>query len=103
MAQSGVDLLGSGITILKNGVYLFNLTATIETGSKVGDSELALLVNSDNYILENKTNVGEYQRFNNCKMLKLNVGDIVKHRVFQNGGYGEYISNRTLSMIMLTS
>ena len=89
------------ISISNSGIYLIWCSAKNNTTSKSGFTELSVVINGTLYPLDTVSHEGNQVICTGIYMAKLQSGQTVYHRVFQNSGYGETISNRYLKMLKL--
>ena len=99
--QNSGNVTGNVISVPSNGTYLIWCTAKNNTTSKSGFTELSVLANGTLYPLDTVSHEGNPVICTGICIAKLQSGQTVYHRVFQNSGYGETISDRRLRMIKL--
>lgn len=92
---------GNVISIPETGTYLIWASAKNNTTSKSGFTELSVVANGILCPLDTVSHEGNQVICTGIYMGKLQSGQTVYHRVFQNGGFPETISDRYLRMIKL--
>lgn len=92
---------GNVISIPETGTYLIWASAKNNTTSKSGFTELSVIANGILCPLDTVSHEGNQVICTGIYMGKLQSGQTVYHRVFQNGGFSETISDRRLRMIKL--
>lgn len=101
ICQNTGQVIGNVISIPSTGTYLIWASAKNNTTSKSGFTELSVMANGILYPLDTVSHEGNQVICTGVYMGKLQSGQTVYHRVFQNGGYAETISDRHLKMIKL--
>ena len=101
ICQNTEQVIGNVISIPSTGTYLIWASAKNNTTSKSGFTELSVMANGILYPLDTVSHEGNQVICTGVYMGKLQSGQTVYHRVFQNGGYAETISDRSLRMIKL--
>lgn len=99
--DDGNQLLSDVIKIEKSGVYIIWTIAKIGTTSSNGIFEIAINAGGKSFPVSVLKNAGLNLTGSGCIMVKLNNGDSVYQRCFQNGGYRENITERKLKILYL--
>ncbi len=101
ICQDEGQVIGDVIAISETGIYLIWASAQNNGTSKSGFTELSVMANGVLYPIDTVSHEGNQVICTGIFMGKLQSGQTVYHRVFQNGGYAETITDRRLRMIKL--
>lgn len=101
VCQNEGQVTGNTITISESGTYLIWASAKNTGTSSTGFTELSIVINGTLCPLDIVSHEGNQVICTGIYMGKLQSGQTVYHRVFQNGGFPETISDRYLRMIKL--
>lgn len=107
-AQSGQYYRPIKYTVTENGYYLLYAHAQIQTTSTSGISRLLLeRAKSDgSTVVDSKPvtyaiNKGEWTRLGGTAFFNCEKGDILWMAIYQNGGYGEVVSDIKMSYLKI--
>lgn len=101
ICQDAGEVIGDVIAISETGIYLIWASAKNNGTSKYGFTEISVMANGVLYPIDTVSHEGNQVICTGIFMGKLQSGQTVYHRVFQNGGYAETITDRRLRMIKL--
>lgn len=98
----GNQLVSSDIPITESGIYLIYACARNNGTPTAGITEVGITIDVGSPIVINAcSNEGIATNVAGTIMLPLSSGNNIRHRVFQNGGYAETISNRILRLMKI--
>ena len=96
------ELLSQNIPIAESGIYIIFACAKNNGTPTTGITEVSIAIDDDSPVVINAcSNEGIATNVSGTLMIPLSAGSNIRHRVFQNGGYGETISNRMLRLIKI--
>ena len=94
--------MSSDIPITESGIYLIYACARNNGTPTAGITEVGITIDGGSPIVINTcSNEGIATNVAGTIMLPLSSGNNIRHRVFQNGGYAETISNRILRLMKI--
>lgn len=95
-------LLSKNIPITESGIYLIYACAKNNGTPTSGITEVSIIIDGGSpVVIDACSHEGIATNVSGTLMIPLSAGSNIRHRVFQNGGYGETISNRILRIIKI--
>ena len=96
------ELLSSDIPIAEDGIYIIYACAKNNGTPTAGITEVSIDINKGpSVVIDACSNEGIATNVSGTLMIPLSAGSNIRHRVFQNGGYAETISNRILRLVKI--
>lgn len=102
MCGNAEQAISQDIPITESGIYLIYACARNNGTSTAGITEVSISIDGGYpVVIDACSNEGIPINVSGTLMVPLSAGHNIRHRVFQNGGYGETISNRILRLIKI--